>query len=448
MLKKSSIYGISLLLLLNACQTREPVKPATSMQTRQTPVRFANAGQASTYRNYHLEQIGKMALGLSLQPESRALLYKKIEQQFDGDYNVLVETLLKEGEPYQLTKKTTDFLQNDDWQNSVEAFKQGRIEIADDLFPQIYIPFYEELQQKHRLNVKSPVIAVSPVSEADTVLHGFTLNEKGQIVQVSTPVTEAFAQGNEVWIISFNENMRKGKLVSSENLNERQTADWVNIQPGLTCGDPTVNTNGRSTSAGLNVIIPNMTIRCHKEPWHSGRTEVRMLATTGYCSGVTSQGVPNDRGYWEGASADAGGNQYADNEIGVWRRKEVNDKQEKWVDFSVTDFYNYRNKTDNPLDWGETMHPQYGSDGRLDCMFYVIYENDVTDAWEKKPRAYITSTGFDGNGSNRMELAYSSNDSYFVAGYWNWYKNHEKYPCGLEYDDGCIKVNVTVAVGQ
>jgi hypothetical protein len=439
-----------LCLIVNACQTKEPVKPAASIQAKQIPVRFADAGQAANYRNHHLEQIGKMALGLSLYPEIKALLYKKIEQRFDGEYNVLMDTLLKEGEPYQLQKKTTYFLQSDNWQSSLDAFKKSNIGVSDDLLPQIYIPFYEDLKQQNLLNTKPPIVAVAAPHGAASELEGFTLNEKGRIVKVSTPVTEVFAQLNEVWIISSNERIVNGKVVSYP---QTQKSSSLPARSNVGCIDGIANPNDRPTANGLNVIVPVVQVKCHKEEWYNGGSEVRIIMTTENCTGVDPiTGVWDTRGYWKIHGYRNYDGEYQNYDLGEWTRKQVKDKSEKWINMSITDWYNSTVKNFATLDWGEKGNPNWGDDTRKACLYYVIFESDYElkpDDPQGSPEVRVNSTDpLGGTGTNAVYLKYPSEDDAYTSGYWTWYKDHPLYPCGWEFEDGCIKVNVTVSEGR
>lgn len=75
----------------------------------------------------------------------KILLYKEVEKQFDGDYNVLIETLLNDSDVFSLDISSSSNRVNFEMQD-------------EGIYPHVFIPFYEELKSKGVLGTKDPIV--------------------------------------------------------------------------------------------------------------------------------------------------------------------------------------------------------------------------------------------------------------------------------------------------
>ncbi len=130
-------------------------------------------------------------------------VYEQVEKKFDGDFNVLIETVQDDF--------PSNGLKSAKIQNSLNYFKDGN------LFPQIYIPFYEELKSAGKLSQKDPVFLIFTDENESGNYEGYLLNEDGKFSKLKFLVDAKFAMNNEVWVISLNERVDKeGKVIYSE----------------------------------------------------------------------------------------------------------------------------------------------------------------------------------------------------------------------------------------
>lgn len=133
--------------------------------------------------------------------ESRNLVYNEVEKQFDGDDNVLFSKLIQDQSPNgRLIKSETV-------QKAATASKAFEsVDALDPVFPQIYIPFYEELKSSGTLGGHTPVfVLVDGTPSKDSKYQAYSF-ENGLLVGKGF-ISEDFATKNEVWVISINERV-------------------------------------------------------------------------------------------------------------------------------------------------------------------------------------------------------------------------------------------------
>ena len=122
--------------------------------------RMSAIGDPYKYTLDNLTMIGKGVLSASTNTNFRKMVYTEIDKKFDGDYNVLVNTL---GE--NASKMNINLVQNiaksigtasDEMvnaQNAMNAFKN----IEDnEYYPQVFIPFFEELKKSGKIGIRNP----------------------------------------------------------------------------------------------------------------------------------------------------------------------------------------------------------------------------------------------------------------------------------------------------
>jgi len=169
--EKASIFFIlSIGLSLNACQE------SSEVQRQNEPIELQSQEDKLAYTKNHLKVLGQAAASMAQEPDFRGILYQGIEQQFDGDYNVLFETLVNSTIDNVPTgaRMATSLNTENKFYEALEAFKG--IE-GTDFYPQIYIPFYEELKEKQvHANARvfstdsSPVMILKMFSQATCLM--------------------------------------------------------------------------------------------------------------------------------------------------------------------------------------------------------------------------------------------------------------------------------------
>jgi hypothetical protein len=147
-----------------------------------------------------LLNLSESVLGVVNNQEFRDKVYERVSSKFDGDYNALFETLRSDMNP--ITLKSTGF------QKSMNYFN------ARSLFPQIYIPHFEDLKASGKLNKESPVVLIYTDEKESGSYPGYRIDEKGQLTKLDFLIDEEYAKNNEVWVISINERVDEvGRVV-------------------------------------------------------------------------------------------------------------------------------------------------------------------------------------------------------------------------------------------
>ncbi|MEV7232398.1 discoidin domain-containing protein [Polymorphospora sp. NPDC051019] len=121
-------------------------------------------------------------------------------RQFDGDTNALLSSVISEAEESYIVHP-----QDQNWlhlKNGVAQFQN----ISGFAYPpQIYIPNLDEWVPP----ASTPTVAVAPADQTATSTPGYQF-QNGQVVTLPTPLTEAYAETNEVWVLSVNEVVDTG----------------------------------------------------------------------------------------------------------------------------------------------------------------------------------------------------------------------------------------------
>jgi hypothetical protein len=274
-------------------------------------------------------------------------------------------------------------------EKSMHAFKNLE---GMDYYPQIFIPFYGELKSRKNSKqaksevVTSPTLIIYTGDEQQEVYKGYKVNEMDELEEIPTPVDEEYARNNETWVLSLNE-----KRAPCE-------PDDLDCAGG---GGGTGGTGGGGTGGGTtavpSAIIDGLRIKCHKESWVAGASEVHILAYF-----TDQDGKWAYRENYEGGSLKGGRIKKID-------RRDV--RYEKWFN---TNFYIAK-------DWDNN-----GSITNKVLANYVIFEHD---SWPSSLRmAQFT------HGSYEFGIQYRSADSYYDKAIVS--KNSF---AGRNVDNGCIE---------
>lgn len=235
--RKSARFALAFALLFAvgsfgfyACKQKdiqENVKPSNALvNTRNDKKAGRTYAEQVLYVQTHLTVLGKATLLLSQDEEFRTKLYADIEEQFDGDFNSLYQKLatLRGSDNVLLGSKLNAKVQLIEPSSSLQAELNAFQSIEDTInaFPQIYIHNYQE--HKEAGNLATPFTGKNPVviihtgdTQADPI--GFTLNANNEIITTNEPITEAYAENCEVWVISINERVDNNATVLKDEYN-------------------------------------------------------------------------------------------------------------------------------------------------------------------------------------------------------------------------------------
>lgn len=337
------------------------------------PIDTSDSGQVNS-KEIQLAQdklkiYGQAVLSLGNNPDFRAELYSEIDKSFDGDRNVLFKTLIEEGRTnsrFARSLKDNLLALNP---SALHAF--NNIE-GNNYFPQVFIPFYDELKASAKLGVSNPNIIIYTHPSPNSVYQSYKLNSEGTLLPDKL-ISENFAKENEVWVISINERVDNDGLAITK-----------------------ANTNSKTSGASYpNAKFVTIKIDTHKEEWVSGGSEVhikRYLSFYRYDQYSSSQAVLQVTS--EDALNDGDG----------WRIKEVNRKD---VGKTLTVNWNYVG------DWPNKYYNfSDGSSYHTDYFYYVVFEYDP---WPTGMRtASIPDLGLSGL---TIPTNYRSADTYYKQSY-------------------------------
>lgn len=183
--------------------------------------------------------LGKSVNKLMQEEEFKSFVYTEIEKKFDGDYNILFKNIDDKF-------RTAEVLKSEEALNSKGFFENLN------RYPQIYIPFYEELKRKGKLGKKPPVILIYTDEHENGEYEGYNLERDGSLNRLNFMINEKFAENNEVWVLSLNERVdENGELLSG----------FVNINSTLASSSScieliTENANYPMASKGTQACTP------------------------------------------------------------------------------------------------------------------------------------------------------------------------------------------------
>lgn len=317
----------------------------------------------------NLKVYGKSILSLQPDKEFRKSFYSSIEESFDGERNVLFKTLLEiDKNPTNAKKLNDKILANSE--DVLNAFNgiEGK-----NYYPQVFIPYYDELKDKGKLSTKPPTLVIYTHDSPNSLYQGYSLNDNGTLVELKTLISEDYAKENEVWVVSINERVDDKGDVYSE-----------------------YKTNGRTLGASYpNAKFVTIKIDSHKEVWVSGGSEVHIKR---YLSFYRYDQYSSSPAVLQVTSEDAF------NDGDGWRITEVKRKD---VGKTLTVNWTYVG------DWPNKYYNfQDGSSYHTDYFYYVVFEYDP---WPTGMRtASIPDLGLSGL---FIPTNYRSADTYYNQSY-------------------------------
>lgn len=370
-------------LLVFSCNQENNIEPL------QSPLDQQNSDYALA--ESILTPFAKAALKFSTDPQMNITIHNEVNRQFDGDFNVLFETIIS---PILVNGRSSSVLSETETEELASAVAQ-LAHIDDGLYPQIYIPFFENHYQsvanssgRSASENTSPIIVIYTGDEAKEEWPGYQLDLNGELHDVGFLIDEDYAEQNEVWVISFNERVENGEVVAT---------------------DVEKLSNGR-VAYSVSGSIYRLDFQCRKESWTSGKHDIHIRRyTTWYAAnepGTNNYGVYNRLG-----DSAPTGDKIADISIkkddvknGKWRVKYLN--------------YNYTSGWD-------TNNGNY--------MAYVIFEKDEWPAAVRlTERIPIPGTSSD---FDQIKIEYRSYDTDYIAHYIADWQSHSYYA-----ENSCIRI--------
>ena len=203
----------------------------------------------------------------SCELDFKTTVYKMIQARFDGDDNVLCKDVLS---------KTKD-IEDGSIMEALQYYQQ------QGLFPQIYIPCYEELQER---KTEENIIFINAigVDESQVAFQGYCF-ENDTIVETPYLIDEEYAMNHEVWVISLNERV-------DENGNPIITGNYTDSINGPR--NEQSQRSGRKYECVQKIKCPNLS---EIEGWIKGAPELKCVCYSHKWGGnlTTQYFYPNKR---------------------------------------------------------------------------------------------------------------------------------------------------------
>jgi hypothetical protein len=378
---------IALLCLSSIASCRKPDK---SFEEAAVPITSQSAQNQIDFANKHLKQITEGIALLAKDKDFVSFVQTEAKKKFDGEYEVLIQDLQKNSTWRQ--KMNMPIINN-----ALNAFKN--IEGAN-YYPQIYIPkFQHEEDMKADNNYTSTNSIILPEivyiyysgdSEVDSATNtndsyaGYILDSATNQLVYWGMVNEAYANDNEVWIISVNESVGNGgnfcppEFVNGVNQYCPESLTGCCTGGGGGGGGGTPPCSGpdcdpleypslttpihpdMGTHFPVNCKIENMIVREHKEHWLSGASEIAIRAKL-HCHNNLEYGAAAPAPY-QPYKSDQFSN-YLGKRIDKFKRREINRQTVKFVNYSL--------QTNWPVQFYRS-DPVYFD--------YVIFERDLWPA--------------------------------------------------------------------
>jgi len=412
------------LLLIFVIASTGACKKDRGEQIDKLPKTFDSKQEAKVYINRKLNEYGKILAKYAINPEMRKLVNSKVAEKFDGDYNVLLKDLLKNSPSEKLFLKSNlkMTIAPTPAAPAIEPLNLQLLEVAlieplivngETMYPQIYIPFFEEqelepiepgdpgtpIEPDPCLHVVSnslepvypnPVIVAYDGEEStgQETFTGYTYDQNGLLIE-NIPVDECFAKRHRVWAVT---------------LNERPP-----LPPNIVAELPT-SYSGQSNIAQA-AFIKNMKIKVNKESWLKGANDLEMTWSMSWKDGVnpitnTYAVHPFELSTFRGGAGftyiyTIGLGKYTKRDVKKGRNKELN------IDYAVfgkpTSFVYGGGEWNSMRDWYDKMGTH---------IYYVIYEHDT---WADKD-AYIPVESPKAGFPNTVKVIALSNNSPYISG--------------------------------
>jgi hypothetical protein len=209
------------------------------------------------YVRDNFKQLMKELKPIFKDAELKAILYSEVTKKFDGDYNVLIKTLIN-------NQQVSSKINKEKINSLLSAFYNidGR-----NYHPQIYIPNFENHNTNQNLRTATSEDAEVVFYDGDeTVIQvpTYSYNEDGEVVPSGNIADENYAYARPLYIFGLNESPE----------------DLIYIGNGISGTNGTSGTN--NTTSTVNARINKMTVRHRNESWLGGASEVcmRALSTT------------------------------------------------------------------------------------------------------------------------------------------------------------------------
>lgn len=261
---------------------------ASKLALEKSELHSLSVSEKYAYVTKHLNVLRNGFLTITGNDGYRRILYDEIEMKFDGDFDVLIETLHSRIPKLMNELSHSPFITNGNYEVSMTAFSNIVDSVVVNLFPQVHIPNYLQLKEKGIIG--NGVVTVVGYNGDETPIEweGIKNNESKLEVVI---VDEKYCSENEVWVIGLND----GK-VPYMNLEDYKSSANARIQiiDCLNSGEEPCST---SPALWSDIWTYKFSIDCLKENIFSGNADVAITTWTcfeDFINPITGQQEPVD----------------------------------------------------------------------------------------------------------------------------------------------------------
>lgn len=199
-----------------------------------------NGKRSYLIKNFKLivKQLGKAAKNT----QARNQIENLIKTKFDGDYDALVQNIAS-------LNKVAQTVSISKLQQACDAFQN--IE-GHNFFPQIYIPSFNITDTLY--NNQPVEFVLYDGNEDKNSYPGYMLNEDDSLILSGNDINEEYAMSHPLWVVSINENVTDNGILDLSLENNKIP----------------------KTEEILNYRIKTINVKCAKESWLGGKSEVSM----------------------------------------------------------------------------------------------------------------------------------------------------------------------------
>lgn len=247
----------------------QPANPWNSAGSMPPPVVTSNDDFVLKTR---LQELAQPLLALAQDVQFRDLVYTGVARRFDGDDNVLLSDVIRDAELAQLAVTGSP-----SWPSLKAKVAQFLNLNGQTYEPQIFIPNFGD----GAVRGSEVILTALETDLSRTQLPAYQLDPSGEIRQAGL-VDEAYAEANEIWVVSVNERIdlptsQTATLLAPDagraTVRRPRAAAARGLEKNITC-NPTGLRNNRGQEYLQKFRIPDPS---DVEHWTAGKVEPRVI---------------------------------------------------------------------------------------------------------------------------------------------------------------------------
>lgn len=265
-MKKIIYVLVSLFIIIAGCK-----KEDSSIHNKNTNLQFKSVDDVMEYAQNELDRLSQAMVGLIENQNFISVLHSKVDEMFDGDYNVLFTDLIEACDQANINLVYEMKL----YYHSIggDSSLIDPLGVFQDIngynyYPQIYIPEFEDNNWDPE---NLPIVCPYNGDDVD-VIEGYSKDGLGAIRQIFN-IEEDDATLWQIWIISINEDVDNNGYI--DEITDINTGATI-----LSNDEPSLDGDGIT----INAAIDKIRIKDRKESWPGGKSEIAIRLLAAYTS--------------------------------------------------------------------------------------------------------------------------------------------------------------------